>query len=115
MMSRGAKVEISRVWDGEGSNPSWKPGSATEVPIKAGPEVTATEHVHQQSGVALFSKGDVANFSGQFRPETAHTVLGEKWPNLRIEAKSQGADPPPLKVMATTVRQWMIDVLHGSR
>jgi RHS repeat-associated protein len=125
LMAKRAGVEVGQVVMRDGTAKerpkNSSDGHPTHVDLPAGPNVASTEHAHQESGVALFSVGpgkDVENFKGQFAPDATHVVTGERWPDTRAVAAEIGVDPPPLVVMITTVKQWMIDAykhLNGAQ
>lgn len=83
----------------------------TEVafPSNRIPTAVATSHTHPTSGTALFSEGDLADLlQADFAPSTEHSVLGEKWPNTARIATELEIEPPPLEVVRTFIKQFMV-------
>ncbi len=81
-------------------------GEEGKVNILEGPDVRSTLHTHPKSKVAMFSIDDLVGFlKGKYSNDTTHMVLGEKWPQARAVLEAAGAEPPPLEVMRTSVRQ----------
>jgi len=91
--SRAQGLERSRVEMKSGTVNS-RTGTARSAPIDAGPNVKTTLHTHPQSGVALFSEGDIKAYSsGRYTPDVEHSVLGLKWPNASAVSVSEGLEP----------------------